>query len=343
MTYTTLDYTVRFLTPAFLGNAEQTAQWRTPPFKALLRQWWRVAYAQERQFNVDIAAMRREEGALFGNAWLSHREAGRTVHDHSKSQIRLRLTTGEDQRSLAWSQGSQSGVSPLKTDISTGHAWFGLVKRGKGLSDRSGIQAAGSEAVRHLRLAVPEQCRRDVERACTLIHHFGQLGSRSRGGWGSLSMTSENAASSPRPDQLDYLNWRQCLQAEWPQAIAQSDDGRPWLWTSQRSFRDWPAAMAYVAAERRTVRTALKDLQFRDLRFALGFAQGDKRAASPLRWRITEDPEGALRVRVFAMPHAQPALCGQPLSPTDLETAWAKVAEVLDGAQALARQQSPTP
>ncbi|OYV75217.1 MAG: hypothetical protein B7Z66_13795 [Chromatiales bacterium 21-64-14] len=32
-----LKYTVRFVTPAFLGNAEQTGQWRTPPFKALRR------------------------------------------------------------------------------------------------------------------------------------------------------------------------------------------------------------------------------------------------------------------------------------------------------------------
>ncbi len=38
-------YTVRFLTPAFLGDAEQNGRWRTPPFKAQLRQWWRVAYA----------------------------------------------------------------------------------------------------------------------------------------------------------------------------------------------------------------------------------------------------------------------------------------------------------
>lgn len=33
----TLAYDVRFLTPAFLGDAEQTGQWRTPPFKERLR------------------------------------------------------------------------------------------------------------------------------------------------------------------------------------------------------------------------------------------------------------------------------------------------------------------
>jgi CRISPR-associated protein Cmr1 len=29
---TTLDYTVRFLTPAFLGDGQQSGRWRTPPF-----------------------------------------------------------------------------------------------------------------------------------------------------------------------------------------------------------------------------------------------------------------------------------------------------------------------
>lgn len=34
------SYHLRFQTPAFLGNSQQQAQWRTPPLKALLRQWW---------------------------------------------------------------------------------------------------------------------------------------------------------------------------------------------------------------------------------------------------------------------------------------------------------------
>lgn len=48
MTMQELTYKVTFTTPAFLGNAEQSAQWRTPPFKALLRQWWRVVYAADK-------------------------------------------------------------------------------------------------------------------------------------------------------------------------------------------------------------------------------------------------------------------------------------------------------
>lgn len=41
----TFRYRLIFSTPAFLGNASQQGQWRTPPVKALLRQWWRVAVA----------------------------------------------------------------------------------------------------------------------------------------------------------------------------------------------------------------------------------------------------------------------------------------------------------
>jgi CRISPR-associated protein Cmr1 len=29
------EFTVRFNTPAFLGDAEQTGAWRTPPFKSI--------------------------------------------------------------------------------------------------------------------------------------------------------------------------------------------------------------------------------------------------------------------------------------------------------------------
>jgi len=92
---TKLEYRVTFTTPAFLGNAEQDGQWRTPPFKALLRQWWRAAYAADHAFAVNVAVMRREEGSLFGNAWLSHREGNREVADFSKSRVRIRLDRWE--------------------------------------------------------------------------------------------------------------------------------------------------------------------------------------------------------------------------------------------------------
>ncbi len=53
-------YTVSFVTPAFLGDAEQNGAWRTPPFKILLRQWWRVAAAKEHNTTTSDCVKRRE-------------------------------------------------------------------------------------------------------------------------------------------------------------------------------------------------------------------------------------------------------------------------------------------
>src|SRR5690606_18632611 len=67
-------------TPAFLGDASQAAAWRTPPFKSLLRQWWRVRSARELGF--DVNRLRQEEHDLFGGV---HADKG------SRSKVMLRL------------------------------------------------------------------------------------------------------------------------------------------------------------------------------------------------------------------------------------------------------------
>ena len=64
----TQAFTIILNTPAFLGNAEQKGGWRTPPIKALLREWWRIAAARDAIYR--HAVLREQEGVLFGNAWL---------------------------------------------------------------------------------------------------------------------------------------------------------------------------------------------------------------------------------------------------------------------------------
>jgi CRISPR-associated protein Cmr1 len=69
MTRTPLAYDLSFATPAFVGDAAQQAQWRTPPLKALIRQWWRVVKAPQVGFSVDGPdGLRAAENKLFGSA-----------------------------------------------------------------------------------------------------------------------------------------------------------------------------------------------------------------------------------------------------------------------------------
>src|SRR5699024_8872654 len=74
-----IECSVRFLTPAFVGDARQNGAWRTPPFKAQLRQFWRMVMAESGEKYQNI---RRIEARLFGHAWLEGEDA-------RKSRVRL--------------------------------------------------------------------------------------------------------------------------------------------------------------------------------------------------------------------------------------------------------------
>ena len=325
-------YHIRFQTPAFLGNAQQKAQWRTPPFKALLRQWWRVAYAAQKNFNVDVSALRREEALLFGHAWLENDftiDADGTSRKTAarQSAIRMRLFPTEPNRP-AWSPGTQQGVQPMSVDLGTSYAWYGLVKR-PDLPDRIGIKAGSAEGIQILSLAAPEAAMPQLEKAVSLIAAFGTLGSRSRGGWGSLHI--DEAPSLSLAELHSYSrSMDMCLCTDWAMSLAFDAKGLC-IWHSKQTFASWDKAMPFVAMARKYARGVLD----RNLRVALGFA-GAGRMPSPLRWKVI--PEGnALRVRVFAMPHAIPQGAGESLSFAQLQAAWHTVCAELDGAQNLQR------
>lgn len=337
----TTQFTVQFNTPAFLGNAGQFAQWRTPPFKALLRQWWRVAYAADRQFKVDIAQMRREEGLLFGHAWLEDDsfqtpgEAKPTPVKARQSLVRIRLNDAAPQDTLGWALGKQQGIAPMKQSLDNSYAWFGLVDR-KDLPDSTGIKPApDSEGTRLLRLAAPQEHMERLDRVFDLINAFGLLGSRSRGGWGSLQVLQARQLT-PAQIRLCARPLQDCLHSDWPMALA-LHQGAPAIWHSNEHFKTWDKAMACIAIERKQARFSLKGLLDKDLRPLLGFASPG-RMPSPLRWKVVPAPDGKdLRVRIFAMPHRTPAGNGPRTSADELNTAWNTVLDSLQAAKHLTR------
>ncbi len=322
-------FTVRMLTPAFLGDAEQSARWRTPPFKHLLRQWWRVVWAANHRKRPDlIERMRWEEGMLFGNAWLSHREGTRTVTDHHQSRVRLRFEPESGMPfAKLWHDEGTSGVAPLPTTIETSHAWFGLARRGQGQADRRRLEANDS---RQLALAWPDESEKEMRTTLWLIHHFGTVGSRSRGGWGSIMLEPMEGEPLDARSVAPYLQALQhCLEQEWPSAIACDADGRPWIWHGPRTFPSWDQAMKWAALQRREIRSCLKLGPRDDMRPILGFA-GKGRMPSPLHWKIVAEGN-QLRVRVAALPHRLPENAPLHRRPTqDLIQAWLRVRDQFD-------------
>jgi CRISPR-associated protein Cmr1 len=326
-------FTLKFATPAFLGDAEQNGVWRTPPIKALLRQWWRVAWvAYAAQNKIDIAKMRHDEGVLFGHAWLEDDsdEHGKKVPAR-KSQVRLRLDPPGTRLRHGWTHGTQQGVSPLSDGLDTSYAWFGIIKRGNNLPDRTGIKADHKEeGVRVLRLAVPDANMERFEEVISLINAFGLLGSRSRGGWGALHV--ENVRSLSQDDMNRYARpLSDCLTRDWPASLAVDDKGIC-IWHSKESYSSWDRAMKFIATERKRVRSSLKT-EVLDLRAALGFASSG-RMASPLRWKVIPDGN-AFKIRIFALPHAIPDDGGIRMTFDHLQKAWGIVCSTLDSTDKL--------
>lgn len=245
-----LEYQVRFNTPAFLGNAEQKGQWRTPPFKALLRQWWRVVRARGLLFNVN--QLRIEEGKLFGAASDNHGASS------SKASVRVRLNQWSVGKLTSW-QGMEQGTihhpEAQMTNYNVGpHAYLGYGpldgRGGTRLKANAAIQA-GENAL--LSLAAPDADIANLTAAISLMHHYGTLGGRSRNGWGSISFNPQNGTPA-LSSQIITRPWKDALQLDWPHALGLDDAGMPLIWQTE-AIGDWKSVMKQLAVIKIKFRT----------------------------------------------------------------------------------------
>jgi len=256
-----LEYTVRFNTPAFLGNAEQSGQWRTPPFKALLRQWWRVVKAKEVDY--DHTRLRAEEMHLFGAASDSGSEKSH------RSLVLLRLSS--------WDEGTLSevgrGEMVAHREVPRGQVGANLYL-GYGPIGGQTRSAIDPESVAHmhaLSICCPDERVQEIRKAMQLAVWFGTIGSRSRNGWGALDIVGEGIkgfteldapalASLVTPRPLD-----DCLKTEWLHAVGSDGAGVPLVWRLLKvnqekreidSFASWEEAMKELTRIKIKVRTS---------------------------------------------------------------------------------------
>ena len=354
MTAVQLSYTVRFLCPAFLGNAEQSGQWRTPPFKALLRQWWRVAYAADHQFSVDVDRMREAEGRLFGAA----ADAG----DSNRSRVRIRLDRWESGSLKSWQptgvvRHPEVGANGqnVGSDLYLGYGPLKFERNvGTTLKGNAAIQVGESATLRIAltREAGDEQSAR-IAKALALMNLYGTLGGRSRNGWGSFVLEPLDGSSVlPLSLGTSLLRpWRQALGFDWPHVIGQDQNGAL-IWLTE-AFPDWKAAMRRLAAIKIGLRTQFKfpderspHQQPRD-RHWLSYPVtnhrvsqwGDRlRLPNSLRFKLRRDSPNSAKLRgvVFHVPCMPP----RDFNPSQqaIVLVWQRVHQFLDDpAQTLSR------
>ena len=344
-----LEYEMRFLTPAFLGNAEQSAQWRTPPIKALLRQWWRVVWAADKGFPDSqdaLEPMRREEGLLFGNAWLSHREGTREVTDHCKSLVRLRLDRWDEGRLKAWqalpSVTHPEVKFPVGSDLYLGYGPLTLPKGAKApaLKAKAAIQAGESAT---FSLAVPDGAAPALEKALALMAGFGTLGGRSRNGWGSFALLPQDR-TGPLSADPPLRPWRDCLDRDWPHAMGRDEKG-PLIWHTV-PHGDWQSLMKTLAVVKIGLRTqfgfpnaapphpqALERhwLSYPITRHTTRAFDRNARLPNSLRFKVRALPDGKLAGAIFHLPCLPPPAFRPDVKA--IESVWQRVHAFLDAPQ----------
>ena len=368
MTIRELTYQVSFNTPAFLGNAEQQAQWRTPPFKALLRQWWRVVKAPD--VGYDYRKLLSLENELFGSAG-DDNSGGR-----SKVQLRLSrwdVGTLAELPRMATHQhpevkNKQTGqLRPIGTGVYLG---FGPVTTG---GNRNAIAPETSDVTFKLRFPTAEEPT--LRKAMQLAAWFGTLGSRARNGWGSLHIEGERilgwgdlcdsklAEQSPLRSLASALGDR--LAGDWPHAMGLCVDGRPAVWrvvsgstvkegkTAYVGFDNWRLVMEQLAALKIRFRTQFKltsgapHMQVED-RHILAYPvtnHGLKdlpnaRLASQMRFKVAKSKDGKYFGLITHLPSAMPRAFFErssvlPPEIKDQVAVWQQVHEFLNA-------QSPT-
>ncbi len=267
MTMKTLKYRVKFVTPAFLGNAFQKGQWRVPPFKALLRQWWRVAYAHE--VGYDWKELHNIEARIFGAA--SDDGNGKT----GKSLISMRLSDWNESTTNKWTFKDARVAHP---EVGSGgmkigsHLYLGYgpleYSKGtavKGTKDSEPI----SFIVPHSSADITIMCRNRInglEDTLKLMQWFGTIGGRSRNGWGSfvLSPVDGTEKISEFPSSKDEFEKEygsilrpldKCLTLDWPHAIGMDKKG-PLVWKTEPK-NSWEEVMKDLAEIKIAFRTAL--------------------------------------------------------------------------------------
>ena len=322
----TLEYKVRFATPAFLGNAEQSGQWRTPPIKALLRQWWRVAFAADHRAAINgatVNAMRTAEGELFGVA--ADREG-----ESRKSLVRIRLGSWNVGTLKSWDQLEQATVAHPeveRTGYKVGpHAYLGFGpldgRGGTRLSEKCNAAIQAGE-VAALSLAFPsgaEAAR--LDQALWLLHQYGTLGGRSRNGWGSFSLVPADDDTPALAGSLDdslIADWQGALKLDWPHAIGRDAVG-PLIWQTE-PLADWKAVMRRLAEIKIGLRTQFVFPDVRPphpqplARHWLSYpitnhttSAWDRNARLPnsLRFKVRADLDGQLRGVIFHVPCLPP-------------------------------------
>lgn len=329
---------VEFLTPCFLGGADQNAELRAAPFKNLLRQWWRVAVGSQYPNHKE---MLEAEGDLFGSV----------LDDSKASASRVRVDL-QDAGINIISEKLDSLGKTLHPEVKGGMSVSNALYLGYGPVSIKGIRtyiAPGSTAA--LTLSFPKEKIPEILLVLTYIDAFGTLGSRCRNGWGSLVLSGDDFNREPWTN-FNAKDWHELVNGTRQYPTHLGKDGKGLLcWELKEAPQDWKDAMKALAETYMNLRTSINiapnGLQKRHI---LGYpvtnhpidtwGKKDGRMPSQLRLMVKRDAKNQLAGRMLHLPHRLPKRWKPQRLGQETEV-WQEIHQGLDHNPALRRCGGP--
>ena len=186
--FTTFSATYRIVTPMFCGGAGQEAELRLSSFKGALRFWWRTLQWGKVKNERELW---KKEAELFGSS----------DQGYGQSKVRMRL------------DGEPSLEPTLRVgDVFQGGKLLGAHYLGYGVMEAFSSQKSGKKAGQLTREMIPggsftvafrcgpnldESQLEEIQKTLILVGTTGGLGSKSRKGYGSLTLTQLKIDGSP--------------------------------------------------------------------------------------------------------------------------------------------------
>lgn len=346
---TELRFDVEFVTPCFLGGADGNAEIRTAPFKNLLRRWWRIANG-----NLSPEQLWQKESELFG----STEKNPKTGKTFGKSKVELKIVDKTRRNIIDIRENprirfpDETIHHPEVRDPMSFETYLGMGPI-FGREYKKNYIREDSTVTLSLEIPNDRNIIFYIIKTLTLIDLFGSVGSRSRNGWGSISIqeisiNNKNAALLSKERIYDDLkDWRQAFAndeiREYPFYLGKDKNGIL-CWESIEDFSHWSDAMHFLADAYMHLKTHFNFSEENirnnrlDKRHLLGYPithhnvalEDWKRLPSQLLLKVIKINRRKYKAQIFHLPSAIPLVWDKNSSGSGQLGIWQEVHDFLD-------------
>ncbi len=272
-----LEYEIEFITPAFIGGADQQAELRPASFVGLLRWWWRALKGWRKPED-----LLNEESEIFGGAG----DKGKA----GKVWLKIKDKDIEVGKDIKGENGLEWGYNKRLGRLDGKHAGIGYLFFSVLLQRRDYLKPEGRFV---LELVGKKEYLAYATASLWALSIFGGVGTRARRGGGNIRVVNSQESFMDMVPKEPFSDW---LRSQYEKALSlvQGKGLIKSVYVSKRAFNNWVEALNDIGKAFMEYRTNNKHRIFDMGAFGLPIRhrgnifltpQNHNRRASPLIFR----------------------------------------------------------